>query len=279
MSVVLSELRGDEESVGGVAFQSVPGHGFGGVCEIEEEEEDPNELFEISHGGGQRVCGSGEVRVSTDALAWTLKHAVTPSTIVYLVHVFPEIRHVATPCKLSDFWYLSVLAVSMVRVEFEGVIHCTVNPNPTPIHTFFISCINGKASKESSESLAAGEPHGTGKRQEERTASEWENKKEKNETGEADTMLIESDMVGKAILDLIPVLNVRKLVVGAAKSSLRKLRTRRGSGIADQLVQNAPEYCDVKIICEGKEVSIEQMNGVPSHVAPVMILPSPSKMV
>lgn len=37
----------------------------------------------------------------------------------------------------------------------------------------------------------------------------------------ADTMLIESDMVGKAILDLIPVLNVRKLVVGAAKSSLR----------------------------------------------------------
>lgn len=44
----------------------------------------------------------------------------------------------------------------------------------------------------------------------------------------------------------------------------RKLRTRRGSGIADQLVQNAPEYCDVKIICEGKEVSMEQMNGVPS---------------
>ena len=34
-------------------------------------------------------------------------------------------------------------------------------------------------------------------------------------------MLIESDMVGKAILDLIPVLNMRKLVVGTAKSSLR----------------------------------------------------------
>ena len=44
----------------------------------------------------------------------------------------------------------------------------------------------------------------------------------------------------------------------------RKLRARKGSRIADQLVQNAPEYCDVKIICEGKEVSMEQINGVPS---------------
>lgn len=156
MSVVLSELRGDEESVGGVAFQSVPGHGFGGVCEIEEEEEDPNELFEISHGVrmaslredfgeslfsldvGYRednvYVAVGKCESSTDALAWTLKHAVTPSTIVYLVHVFPEIRHVATPCKLSDFWYLSVLAVSMVRVEFEGVnpLYCKPKPHTNP---------------------------------------------------------------------------------------------------------------------------------------------------
>ena len=34
-----------------------------------------------------------------------------------------------------------------------------------------------------------------------------------------DTILIESDMVGKAILGLIPVLNIRKLVVGTAKST------------------------------------------------------------
>lgn len=33
-------------------------------------------------------------------------------------------------------------------------------------------CYSGKASQESSESLAAGEPHGSGKRQEERTPSE-----------------------------------------------------------------------------------------------------------
>lgn len=36
-----------------------------------------------------------------------------------------------------------------------------------------------------------------------------------------DTVLIESDMVAKAIIDLIPVLNISKLVVGTSKSSLR----------------------------------------------------------
>lgn len=241
MSVVLSELRGDEESVGGVAFQSVPGHGFGGVCEIEEEEEDPNELFEISHGVrmaslredfgeslfsldvGYRednvYVAVGKCESSTDALAWTLKHAVTPSTIVYLVHVFPEIRHVATP--------LGKLPKSQANpLQLESHMAQERGKRRELLQKFLDMCSSSQV--------------------------------------KADTMLIESDMVGKAILDLIPVLNVRKLVVGAAKSSLRKLRTRRGSGIADQLVQNAPEYCDVKIICEGKEVSIEQMNGVPS---------------
>ena len=122
MSVVLSELGGDEGGGGGGGGGGgVGSHGFGGVCEIEEEEEDGSELFEISHGfrmASNRESlfsldmgsGSGEENVyvavgkcesSMDALSWTLKNAVTPSTIVYLVHVFPEIRHVATPCKLS----------------------------------------------------------------------------------------------------------------------------------------------------------------------------------
>ncbi|MBA0672263.1 hypothetical protein Goklo_025284, partial [Gossypium klotzschianum] len=34
-----------------------------------------------------------------------------------------------------------------------------------------------------------------------------------------DTMLVESDMVAKAILDLIPILNITKLVVGASNSN------------------------------------------------------------
>lgn len=38
----------------------------------------------------------------------------------------------------------------------------------------------------------------------------------------------------------------------------RKLKSRKGSGIADQMLQNGQEGCEVKIICEGKEV-IDQM--------------------
>lgn len=34
----------------------------------------------------------------------------------------------------------------------------------------------------------------------------------------ADTVLIESDMVARAILDVIPILNIRKLVLGVNKS-------------------------------------------------------------
>lgn len=37
----------------------------------------------------------------------------------------------------------------------------------------------------------------------------------------------------------------------------RKLRSRKGNGIADQVLQNAPESCEVRVICEGKEVNEE----------------------
>lgn len=79
-----------------------------------------------------------------------------------------------------------------------------------------------------------------------------------------DTILIESGMEAKALLDLIPILNIPKLVLGTTKSSLRKLRSRRGSGIAGQVLQNAPEFCEVKIICEGKEVVVDSMSEPPS---------------
>ncbi|XP_015895492.3 U-box domain-containing protein 35 [Ziziphus jujuba] len=69
-----------------------------------------------------------------------------------------------------------------------------------------------------------------------------------------DTVIIESDMVSKALIDLIATLNIRKLVVGTSKSNFRKLKSKRISGVAKQIIQNAPETCDVKIICDGKEV-------------------------
>jgi len=37
---------------------------------------------------------------SMEALSWTLKHAVTPSTTtVSLLHVFPQVKLIPTPCK------------------------------------------------------------------------------------------------------------------------------------------------------------------------------------
>lgn len=80
-----------------------------------------------------------------------------------------------------------------------------------------------------------------------------------------DTILIESDMVAKAFLDLIPVLNIRKLVLGASKSGLRRSKYKRGSGIADQIVEDAPQYCEVKIICNGKEANDRTISSSSPH--------------
>ncbi|XP_068327881.1 U-box domain-containing protein 36-like isoform X1 [Pyrus communis] len=73
-------------------------------------------------------------------------------------------------------------------------------------------------------------------------------------------MLIESDTVAKAILDLIPTQNIRNLVVGTIESNLRKLRSKKGSGIASQILRNAPDTsCNIKIIWKGKEVIDDSM--------------------
>lgn len=46
------------------------------------------------------------------------------------------------------------------------------------------------------------------------------------------------------------------------------MRSKKGNGAAEQIVQDAPEFCEVKIICEGKEMSEAVMTESPS--------PSPS---
>ncbi|GMJ14116.1 hypothetical protein HRI_005080800 [Hibiscus trionum] len=75
-----------------------------------------------------------------------------------------------------------------------------------------------------------------------------------------DTMLVESDMVAKAIIDLIPILNITKLVVGT-----RKVKSRRGGGIAHQIFESAPKTCEVKVVCEGKDATANML-GSPSDL-------------
>ena len=39
---------------------------------------------------------------SMDAFSWTLAHFVNTSTTLYLIHVFPEIRYIPSPCKQTN---------------------------------------------------------------------------------------------------------------------------------------------------------------------------------
>lgn len=228
-----------DEASAGYQNQLMSKYSSSSVCEIEEES--PSETFEINHGvpmasiKEDQFEGSvfsfdvqnwedsvyvavGKSDSSMDALAWTLNHAVTPSTIIYLVHVFPETRYIPSP--------LGKLPKNQVSPEqVESYMAQERSKRGELLQKFLDACSTSKV--------------------------------------KVDTILIESDMVATAIRDLIPILNIRTLVVGTAKSNLRKLRSRRGSGVADQMLQNAPEGCVVKIICEGKEVT-EEMIEAPS---------------
>lgn len=64
---------------------------------IKEDIDDHSSLDESVYVG----VGKGES--SMDALTWALKHEVDPSssTTVYLIHVFPEVTYIPSPCELS----------------------------------------------------------------------------------------------------------------------------------------------------------------------------------
>lgn len=225
------------------------------IREIEEEEEEnynssrsntSQPLFEINHGNGMPMplapikeetessffsfdvvtqeediiyVAVGKSQSSMDALSWTLRHAVNPSTSIFLIHVFPPVKFVPSP--------LGKLPRNQVNPEqLETFMAQEMGKRRQLLQKFLDACSKSKVM--------------------------------------ADTMLIESDLVAKAILDLIPILNIRKLVVGTTKSCLRKLKSGRISGIADHILQSAPETCEIKVVCEGKEVIDQMINDSPS---------------
>ncbi|GFQ03091.1 U-box domain-containing protein 33 [Phtheirospermum japonicum] len=161
----------------------------------------------------------GDDQASMGALIWALKNAaINPSSVVFLVHVFPETKYIPTP--------LGNLPISQVnRDQKEKYMAQERDKRRNFLHKFLKVCSDSEV--------------------------------------KADTILIESELEAKAILDLIPILNIRNLVVGATKSTVRRMKSRKGNGVVDQIVQNAPEFCEIKIICEGKEMS-ELMMETPS---------------
>lgn len=107
--------------------------------------------------------GVGKSESSMEALTWTLKHAADPSsTTVYLIHVFPEIHYIPSPCKYISSTYVYDISDSYAFVSVCMI--CVV----LDLNIF----ISGKASKESSEFTTGRNLHGPRNRQEERAPSQ-----------------------------------------------------------------------------------------------------------
>lgn len=101
------------------------GEYYGASSSISEiEEEKSSDLFEINHGVAMEpireeflegslfsfdpsseesdcvYVGVGKSESSIGALSWTLKNAInSESTFVYLLHIFPEVHHIPSPCE------------------------------------------------------------------------------------------------------------------------------------------------------------------------------------
>ncbi|KAF8005910.1 hypothetical protein BT93_K0253 [Corymbia citriodora subsp. variegata] len=75
-----------------------------------------------------------------------------------------------------------------------------------------------------------------------------------------DTMLIEHENIAKAILDLIPVVNITKLVMGTKRApSSRRLTKKLAKG--EYLKKHAPDYCEVTVVYKGQKVSDNERAG------------------
>ncbi|KAL4634142.1 hypothetical protein ACB092_04G176900 [Castanea dentata] len=72
-----------------------------------------------------------------------------------------------------------------------------------------------------------------------------------------DTVLLESNTTAKAILELITVLNITNLVVGTKRTPCSR---RLGKKMAEGkfIKKNAPEFCEVTIVHDGKKVEDNQ---------------------
>ena len=155
MSVVWRESRGDplhnSDEAGANRPQTMgPYSSSSSVWEIEEE--NSGELFEIDNAGRcdmpsikEELDGSvfsfdfhnrdyvvyvavGKNDSSMDALLWTLNHALsTDRTLVFLIHVFPELRFIPTPCKLSLSLSSLIVCVCVCGLWWVGEIELKSN--------------------------------------------------------------------------------------------------------------------------------------------------------
>ncbi|KAL0692838.1 hypothetical protein Bca4012_060018 [Brassica carinata] len=226
--------------------------------EIEEEGEEDGRRglesvreiqFEGSNSGTVSMNGEDNVYVgvgkgdsSMEALRWALDNLIiSSSTLLYLIHVFPETRSIPYPC-LYMFSYLLMKPTVVLGLKCMYVR----------------SLCSGEADEGASEPRTAGNLYVSGKGEEKNSV----------EQVKVETILVESDSVAKAIQDLITILHIKKLVLGIDKSNARKANSTRGNSVPEQIMRSsAAELCEVKVICQGKEITMEvpEMERVPSR--------------
>ncbi|KAF2532967.1 hypothetical protein F2Q70_00031572 [Brassica cretica] len=228
------------------------------INEIEEEEEEGygrtsletvrESPFEGSSGtvslsGEDNVyVGVGKGDSSIGALRWALDNLIpSSSTLLFLIHVFPETHFIPYP--------LGRLAREQASEEqLDAFMSQEREKRRTLLNKFIQTC---SASKVPSLSFSLS----------------WNSFKSSKLTDErlsqkqvkVETILVESDSVAKAIQDLTTILNIKKLVLGIDKSNARKAKSLKGNSVAEQIMRSsAAETCEVKVICQGKEIEIEK---------------------
>ncbi|KAK3005673.1 hypothetical protein RJ639_016537 [Escallonia herrerae] len=196
---------------------------------------------------------------------WALDHAMSPGARVYLVHVFPPISYISTPGNTIS----SVFTLSCWFIRFQDISHEL--SNEVSNHSNFPVIVGRLSKSQLSKELV-------------QVYMNEENNRRRNLLQKyirlctdakvrvaVDTMLLESNATAKAILDLIPVLNITNLVMGT-KQLPSSRRFGKGLGKAEFLQKNAPDFCEVTIVYDGEKVmdgQVRQVAGcVPSGVAP-----------
>lgn len=152
----------------------------------------------------------GNTVSSAEALVWTLRHGgvAGPSTVLYLVHVYPRTRNIPTPLGKFPIGKMNPQVVQKYLIQER-------NKRRRLLQSFLDVCSIFKV--------------------------------------KAEIIMIESDMVAQAILELIPIVNIRKLILGTAKPTFchgkwTKPHKSGKIGIAHQVLQHAPVSCDVVVI-------------------------------
>ncbi|KAF9604084.1 hypothetical protein IFM89_002759 [Coptis chinensis] len=197
-----------------------------------------------------------------DVLKWALNHAVMPGNCVFLIHVFPPVNYIPTPGNAKPYvWTPAKRTVARKQVSCYSTCpqmqhkgsrdHLITLVFSLKYGFIWIPMAVGKMLRSQ-----AGQEQVNCYLREENTRRRNLLQKYVRLCDDAkvtvETMLIESTQTAKAILELIPVLNITMLVMGTKRPASRILRMGMGKG--EFVQKNAPDFCEVAIVCDGKKV-------------------------